>query len=107
MAPGQEIENMAEYLLFVHGVNTRADRYQPDYADSLIENIQRFAPSEMTVKPIVLYWGDVNISAEMELLKAFQASPVWGELGFPDLRAKQMLQFTGDAALYISRTGGR
>jgi hypothetical protein len=98
---------MTEYLLFVHGVNTREDRYQPDYAEPLLQQIQHLAHSQMTIKPIVLYWGDVNINEEMELLKMFQASSVWDKLCFPDLRAKQLLQFTGDAALYISRTGGK
>lgn len=98
---------MTEYLLFIHGVNTREDRYQLNYADPLIEHIQRLTPPQMSIKPVVLYWGDVNIGAEMELLKTFQASSVWNKLCFPDLRAKQILQFTGDAALYISRSGGK
>lgn len=98
---------MSEYLLFIHGVNTRDTRDRPDYANGLIQNIQRLAPPALDLQPVVLYWGDVNADAEQRVLQDFTASSVWDKLSFTNLRARQMLQFTGDAALYISRTGGR
>lgn len=98
---------MAEYLLFIHGVNTRETREKRDYANPLIEHIQRHWSFPTAVRPISLYWGDVNIEAEQNLMNNYQASPVWDKLYFKAYRSKQLLQFTGDAALYISRAVGK
>lgn len=98
---------MTEYLLFIHGVNTRETRDQPSYANQLIEQIQRLRSSQMEIEFCPLYWGDVNIEAERDLQGRLEESPVWDKLYFKEFRAKQLLQFVGDAALYISRAVGR
>jgi len=96
-----------DYLLFNHGVSTREARPEPTYADPLFELIQRFynIPGR-TLKKIALYWGDVNKPQEAELLQTYQQSSIWPQLWFRDFREKQLLQFAGDAALYISRAVG-
>ena len=98
---------MTEYLLFIHGVNTRETRDQPTYADQLIEQIQRLRSPQTRIKPVPLYWGDVNIEAEQKLQKRLEESPAWEKLYFKEFRANQFLQFTGDAALYLSRAVGK
>jgi hypothetical protein len=100
-------EMPTDYLLFNHGVSTRDTRPQPTYADPLFDLVQRHynAPGR-TLKKVALYWGDVNVEEEQKLLKLYQASPIWQDLWFRDLREKQFMQFAGDAALYISRAVG-
>lgn len=89
-----------DYILFVHGVNTRDKRENPEYAKDLIEGIKS---QSLDFVDIPLYWGDVNEEAETTLLKRLQASPLWDEMWFRTFREQQLLQFAGDAALYISR----
>jgi hypothetical protein len=101
------MKNMAEYLIFIHGVNTRETREQPDYANPLIEHIKQRKSPEITLKPVSLYWGDVNIYEEKGLLDDLKASDAWDKLQFKQFRSNQLLQFVGDAALYISRSVGR
>jgi hypothetical protein len=91
-----------DYILFIHGVNTRFDREQPTYADKLFDLIQQRVGSSLNLKKIVLYWGDVNKKAEKDLLNAFRSSPDWSKFWFREFRENQLLQFVGDAALYIS-----
>jgi hypothetical protein len=98
---------MTEHLIFIHGVNTREERDQPDYANQLTNNIQSLCSHEITIKSTPLYWGNVNITAEQALLEDLKQTSVWNELAFQGFRAHQMLQFIGDGALYISRAGGR
>ncbi|AOY82147.1 hypothetical protein BJP36_21805 [Moorena producens JHB] len=92
-----------DYILFIHGVNTRQDRETPQYADKLFDLIQINVESSIQLKKIPLYWGNVVIEQEKELLGALKASKVWNEFWFRDFREKQILQFVGDAALYLSR----
>lgn len=91
-----------DYILFIHGVNTRFDREQPTYANKLFDLIQQRVGSSLNLKKIVLYWGDVNKKAEKDLLNAFRSSPDWSKFWFREFRENQLLQFVGDAALYIS-----
>jgi hypothetical protein len=93
-----------DYLLFNHGVNTREARPEPTYADPLFKLIQRYynIPGR-TLKKVALYWGNVNESEEEQLLQAYQKSSIWPQLWFRDFREKQLMQFAGDGALYISR----
>ncbi len=92
-----------DYILFVHGVNTRDKRDNPEYAKELIAGIKSESPD---IVPIPLYWGDVNEAAEEKLLNRLKASPLWDEMWFKTFREQQLLQFAGDAALYISRHVG-
>ena len=98
---------MSEYLVFIHGVNTREERDQPDYADQLVKNIQSLCSPGITIKSVPLYWGDVNITAEQALLKDLKETSVWDDLAFQAFRTHQLLQFIGDGALYISRAVGQ
>jgi hypothetical protein len=97
---------MTNYVVFIHGVNTRDVRDTPHYADSLFKNLQAEIGDTLELKSIPLYWGDINEPAEKDLLREYQASQVWEKLFFRRLREKQILQFTGDGALYISPSTG-
>jgi len=88
-----------DYILFIHGVNTRDEKEDPKYADMLIEGIKS---QYQDFVDIPLYWGDVNEAAQKQLLDRLQASPLWDRMWFKTFREKQLLQFIGDAALYIS-----
>lgn len=92
-----------DYILFIHGVSTRDRRDNPKYAQDLIEGL---TSQSLDFVDIPLYWGDVNEEAETALLKRLQASPLWSDMWFRNFREQQLLQFAGDAALYISRHVG-
>jgi len=92
-----------DYILFVHGVNTREVRETPEYANKLFALIKQSADSSLNLKPVSLYWGDVNKDKEEELKSNLKDSQAWDKLWFKDFRTKQLLQFSGDATLYISR----
>lgn len=96
---------MKDYVLFIHGVNTRPDCKKPEYADNLFSLISNRLTSR-NLASVPLCWGDVNVPNENELRRKWQNSPAWPQLWFQDFREKQLLQFIGDAALYISRTVG-
>ena len=97
-----------DYILFIHGVNTREERETPEFADELINQLKQKLGQDRTNNTVYipLYWGDVNINAENRLLKQLQASPLWEDMWFRTFREQQLLQFAGDAALYISRHVG-
>ena len=92
-----------DYVLFIHGVSTRDEREQPEYAKDLIKGIES---QSIDFVDVVLYWGDVNEVAEKQLLERFKASPLWDDMWVKSFRENQLLQFVGDAALYISRHVG-
>jgi hypothetical protein len=95
-----------DYILFIHGVTTRRNRENPDYADKLFDLLEKSVEPPLKLEPVSLYWGDANEKAEKNLLGDFQDSEVWNKLWFKDFRANQLLQFVGDAALYLSRHVG-
>lgn len=100
---------MTDHIIFIHGVNTREAGVEPTYADALIKQLYRKneelnAPLDLNMIP--LYWGDVNKADEAALLQIYQQSPLWKKMNFTNVRSNQLLQFTGDAALYISRFAG-
>lgn len=95
-----------DYLLFIHGVNTRDKLEKPTYADKLFTLIQESAGSSLNLEKIPLYWGDINEEAQERLRASFNQSPAWKQLWFKEFRSNQLLQFAGDAALYLSRTIG-
>ena len=96
-----------DYLLFIHGVNTRKDDTQPSYADELFKLIkQHMQPSARTLVPLIVYWGEVSDQQETALLQAYKASSIWDKLWFRQFRETQMVRFAGDASLYLSRSVG-
>jgi hypothetical protein len=96
-----------DYVLFVHGVNIREQREQPTYADQLFGHINKLIGDPNNLKRIPLYWGDVNIQSEKDLIsKVTHAGGCWDKLWFQNTRQSTIIQFMGDAALYISRSVG-
>lgn len=96
---------MTNHVLFIHGVNTRQDRDQEGYSDSFFQLIK--SQTDKTANQIELYWGDVNKDEETKLFKMWTSSPAWDELWLQEFRQYQLLQFIGDAALYLSRAVGK
>lgn len=97
---------VTDYILFIHGVSHRKRGERPTYADQLFKFIEDNVEPPLSVEKIALYWGDVNLEAERNLLKNFQASKAWEQLWFRKFRENHLLQFIGDAALYLSRHVG-
>jgi len=96
-----------DYLLFVHGVHTRFRSTPAGYADELFNYIKGgIGNSSRSLEKIVIYWGDINDEQECQLYRAYEASPHWKRFWFREFRQKVMLQFAGDAALYLSRYVG-
>lgn len=93
-----------DYLLFVHGVKTRSETEFRNLASTLFNSIQRSVPERSRVlKPVYFFWGDLNQGPQTALLKGFEASSRWQDFWFRDFRTEQVLEFVGDAALYLSR----
>ncbi|WP_414584669.1 hypothetical protein [Scytonema sp. PCC 10023] len=96
-----------DYVLFIHGVNTRSEPEKPDYADKLFELIRKNVDKCYELQKIPLYWGEVNQEGEKKLLSKLQSEDgCWQQLWFQKFRQTTLLQFAGDAASYISRTVG-
>lgn len=100
-----------DYILFIHGVNTRQKPDDPNYADEIFENIKfdikQIAPSlYIELKKAALYWGNEGQKVQNDLCNDFEESKVFKDFWFKDFRKKQLLQFAGDAAIYISRSLG-
>lgn len=93
-----------DFVLFIHGVNTRLTPDNPSYAQGLMRLLTRFDTS--AAAPLVmkeLDWFKVMQEAEALLLDWLDESAHWHRSWFQDFRKKQIIPFTGDAALYISR----
>jgi len=98
-----------DYLLFIHGVYTRSKTRNASYADKLFDRIHCIVQSEVSTLQLIkvpLYWGDVNEAEEKRLRDAYASSPDWSKFWFRSLRETALLQFIGDAALYMSRSVG-
>lgn len=98
-----------DYILFIHGVNTREQQAQPSYANDLIKLLDRAIASHaptLNPKYIPLYWGDTLFDEQQKRLDKFRASSQWKRLWFRNFRSTQLMQFIGDATLYINRHVG-
>lgn len=94
-----------DYIVFIHGVNVRNEAAYNKQANEMFQNIKAsINDSSRTLKPVILYWGNVGQFSTNTLLKGLESSPQWKEFWFQDLRTTQFLPFVGDAALYLSRT---
>jgi len=92
-----------DYVLFIHGVDTRL----PDFAVPLMALVaEKMPPSDRRLEQIPIYWGDLNSKREAKLLAAYKDASAWKDLWFQELRAEDMFRFTSDAALYLSRYVG-
>lgn len=106
-----------DYILFVHGVNTRPPEelsthitrpnpQQSFFANDLIKLISDYNRDKklsLNLKMRELHWYEIMLSAEKQLLNWFEQSKVWANFWFKDFRKQYILPFAGDAALYISR----
>ncbi|GCE30505.1 hypothetical protein KDA_59890 [Dictyobacter alpinus] len=100
---------MTDHIIFIHGVNTRETKVEPTYADNLIHLLlhkNEAQNTQLDLNMIPLYWGDVTQKDEAMLLDIYQRSPLWKKMNFTGIRGNQLLQFTGDGALFISRYAG-
>jgi hypothetical protein len=93
-----------DYIIFIHGVNVRDRAAYTQQAKTMFQNIQANVnnPSR-TLKPIILYWGNVGEPSTNRLLEGFENSSKWSKFWFRELRTTQILPFVGDAAMYLSR----
>jgi hypothetical protein len=107
MVDSQKPEPVDDYVIFLHGVNTRREDYQPNYSQSLWDLMQAENREQRHLKRIELYWGDVGDAEEQALLQRYRRDErLWSQLCFSNIRENQLLRFTGDAALYLSRYTG-
>lgn len=96
-----------DYVLFVHGVKQRQPEAFNRTVQELLQNVQRSIGSNgRTIKPIVVFWGDLNVQPQANLRQGLEASPQWRNLWLTDFRIKEVVEFAGDAALYLSRHVG-
>ncbi len=102
-----------DYIVFIHGVNTRERTEPPTYADTLFGLIQECVTREensVSARQLVkvpLYWGNEGIAAENTLLHEYTRSlEKWEKFWFKQMRSGVLLEFAGDVALYMSRCFG-
>lgn len=102
-----------DYIVFIHGVNTREKTEPPTYADELFALIQKSiarkvgGSSTRQLVKVPLYWGSEGVAAENDLLHEYQYSPEkWDKFWFKKMRSTMLLEFAGDIALYMSRYVG-
>ena len=102
-----------DYIVFIHGVNTREKTEPPTYADALFTLIQKSiahkvgGSSTRQLVKVPLYWGSEGVAAENDLLHEYQSSPEkWDKFWFKKMRSTMLLEFAGDIALYMSRYVG-
>jgi hypothetical protein len=93
-----------DYILFIHGVNTRNEVKFCQEAEALLGRIESsIKDSSRVLKPIYLFWGDVGQGGTKTLLSGLESSSNWSQFWFQKFRTEQILPFVGDAALYLSR----
>jgi hypothetical protein len=64
-----------DYIMFIHGVNTREEKEQPTYADYLFIRINEIVSNNgRNLKKVALYWGDVGNDAQNDLLNSLKDS---------------------------------
>lgn len=107
-----------DYIVFIHGV---CNRSKPDFeaqARQMFNTIKQEigSNSPRNIEPIFLFWGNIAADSIAELSKGLQGSDddgktvkdptdsdTWKKFWFPKLRKNAILNFVGDAALYLSR----
>ena len=94
-----------DYIIFVHGVNTRdRDRFNRTAMNMFAQMEPYLQPdSSRTFKPVTLFWGDIAKESTDLILNALKDSPTWNQFWFQKFRTEQAISFVGDAALYLSR----
>lgn len=93
-----------DYILFIHGVNVRNEEAYRAEANDMFQRIKAtIKKPSRTLKPVILYWGNVGEGSTNALRKGLESSSKWDEFWFRNLRTQQVFPFVGDAALYLSR----
>jgi hypothetical protein len=98
-----------DFVLFIHGVNTRLSSRNPSFAQDLMnlltecDCITEHRPSAAPLQMKELEWYTLMQEAEALLLGWLEDSDHWKHSWFQDFRKRQIIPFAGDAALYISR----
>ncbi|WP_310429208.1 hypothetical protein [Chamaesiphon sp. VAR_48_metabat_135_sub] len=94
-----------DYIIFVHGVNTRVEADFNRQATEMFTKIKAEMKenSARTIEPVILFWGDVAERPISLLMEGLDASPTWKDFWFKEFRTTQVIPFVGDAALYLSR----
>jgi hypothetical protein len=101
-----------DYILFVHGVTLRLSKdtttKTPGYSNELFGLIQKALAdrTDLNLKPIEVFWGGIAETELQDLVGNLEKSSLWSKLWFQDFRQKQIIDFAGDAALYLSRHAG-
>jgi hypothetical protein len=94
-----------DYIVFIHGVNNRIqanfERQAMDTFAKINANINPDLPR--VLKPVILFWGDIAEDSIDVLLGGLKDSPTWQEFWFKKFREEQIVNFVGDAILYLSR----
>ncbi len=96
-----------DYVLFVHGVKHRSPEAFSRTTQDLLQTVQRSLGSNgRTLKPVTVFWGDLNVQPQATLKQGLEASPQWRNLWMTEFRVREVIEFAGDAALYLSRHVG-
>lgn len=100
---------LSHKIIYIHGVNTRKQKYDRHYADELNQliGLSLAKKNVQLTNPLPLYWGNVLVQEEQRLFGRMQLCDAWEHLQLKSFREKQVLQFIADAALYISRMAGK
>ncbi|WP_373542755.1 hypothetical protein [Chamaesiphon sp.] len=93
-----------DYIIFIHGVNTRKKDFFEKQAMNMFAQIKKNVNSDLrNLKPVILFWGDIAEKSIDFLLYGLDKSPTWEEFRFREFREQQVINFVGDAVLYLSR----
>ena len=96
-----------DYVLFVHGVRHRNRDAFINTSQKLLTRISAVLDDrDRTLKPIYLFWGDLNVAPQKQLRDGLEASTQWRRMWMQEFRTQEVLEFVGDAALYLSRHVG-
>lgn len=96
-----------DYVLFVHGVKTRSADDIKRIANGLLKQVTNcMAKDSCQLQLIVPFWGDLNLEATDDLRAGLKKSSKWKDIWFKDFRSGLLMDFVGDAALYMSRHVG-
>ena len=110
-----------DFIIFIHGVNIRIDIRDPDgkpvpsididpndihYADYLFNQIASHARADRQLHKVALYWGGIDEVEEEHLLALLRQSEIWNRVWFKEFRESNIVEYVGDAVLYVSRLVG-
>jgi hypothetical protein len=94
-----------DYIVFIHGVNNRVQaKFEQQAMETFVKIKENMNPDlPRVLKPVILFWGDIAEDSIDVLLGGLNDSPTWQQFWFKEFREAQIINFVGDAALYLSR----